>query len=848
MALSASAAAGTSSSSSRNQTRNRTRTAPGSFIQSTSPFSTNDMYNTTLAAQAAAEEDEGGWNDVRQALQAAERDASTTRTAAATTTTANLNALPPPQTVTRPTLPLTLLTTNSGVVGGDSSSTMSAAEGLQTPPPSYLTSPFPAAVSLPPHSFDPWSTTTTNNLSQTTDVKGSYHQNSSQRQEPNSNSFVPPALGVNLTRQTLTNNFGPPGTNLQSEGTNFSNLTRHQSLPSRRDGLEHVGLDSVQPYRTQSARMGNHDGNRMTSAGGGLVLNRGSGAVMEGKRMSQRFPPPPLQQQSNNTNHFTDHPSPYQPQDYRRPIPPLPPSNLEAPNSRRRVLSDGSDGLRSTATATTTTPSSTAFGSKGYSRAGSGQQNNFNSNTTHSLIENWYSNFSTIKPVQSNSVGSTMYSHNHNHVGVDGNLNQSYRTHGSPTLNNSNTLDPASLKPPVGLKLRSGLPERTTYAMWVGNIPTDSSEQELWSFFSTRPPLPKRPGGLGLQSIHLIARSQCAFLNLDSEDHLFHMITQSHGTMLRPNDNRCKPLVCRVRRTEDDAKSGVGAQRGGGLHKAWVKKNGIENDGLTNEVTPFDTDTDESMVARGVTSSLDTETRIQVGHELESERDSIESTGSGSTDSGFFSKHFPKRYFILKSHNQFDLEQSVKHGYWSTQPHNEPVLDQAFRTASEGVFIVFSANKSGSWFGVARMAGPIYPSPREGTPTSPISPDSVDSSLNKFGNNNTIVTSLSSNPSFHNSLTTSKVPPHALKTVSTETSPAARRPFRVKWLTCQTVPFIRTRHINNSFNSNREVKICRDGTEVEPIAGELLVQEVMRRGPTQSSHPSLVPHPPLVVN
>ena len=41
----------------------------------------------------------------------------------------------------------------------------------------------------------------------------------------------------------------------------------------------------------------------------------------------------------------------------------------------------------------------------------------------------------------------------------------------------------------------------------------------------------------------------------------------------------------------------------------------------------------------------------------------------------------------------------------------------------------------------------------------------------------------------------------------------------------QKLPFIRTRQLRNPWNANREVKISRDGTEVEPVVGERLLTE-----------------------
>jgi hypothetical protein len=82
------------------------------------------------------------------------------------------------------------------------------------------------------------------------------------------------------------------------------------------------------------------------------------------------------------------------------------------------------------------------------------------------------------------------------------------------------------------------------------------------------------------------------------------------------------------------------------------------------------------------------------------------------------------------------------------------------------------------------------------------------------------------------------------------------------------LPFTRTRHIRNSFNGNREIKVSRDGkflarpaafsqrrslifvalrvgTEVEPAAGQALIDEFerpfespeLRTSPTQPSLP-----------
>ena len=50
-------------------------------------------------------------------------------------------------------------------------------------------------------------------------------------------------------------------------------------------------------------------------------------------------------------------------------------------------------------------------------------------------------------------------------------------------------------------------------------------------------------------------------------------------------------------------------------------------------------------------------------------------------------------------------------------------------------------------------------------------------------------------------------------------------PFRVQWIRTDSLPFSRTRHIRNPWNHGREVKVSRDGTELEPNVGQQLLDE-----------------------
>ena len=118
--------------------------------------------------------------------------------------------------------------------------------------------------------------------------------------------------------------------------------------------------------------------------------------------------------------------------------------------------------------------------------------------------------------------------------------------------------------------------------MWAGNVPSDATPDELQDFFNQ--PLPPRSPSQsgsstrplqsygGVASVFLIARSNCAFINFETEAQLQAATGRFHGQPIRPNDARCPRLVCRIRRRTDDLKAGVGGQRGSAMHVKWIKE------------------------------------------------------------------------------------------------------------------------------------------------------------------------------------------------------------------------------------------------------------------------------------
>ena len=66
--------------------------------------------------------------------------------------------------------------------------------------------------------------------------------------------------------------------------------------------------------------------------------------------------------------------------------------------------------------------------------------------------------------------------------------------------------------------------------------------------------------------------------------------------------------------------------------------------------------------------------------------------------------------------------------------------------------------------------------------------------------------------------------------------------FKIAWLSTERLPFYRTRGLRNPWNANREVKIARDGTELEPSVGRRLTS-MFHRPHVGSSSPNAIRGP-----
>ena len=222
-----------------------------------------------------------------------------------------------------------------------------------------------------------------------------------------------------------------------------------------------------------------------------------------------------------------------------------------------------------------------------------------------------------------------------------------------------------------------------------------------------------------------------------------------------------------------------------------------------------------------------------------------------------------EKFFVVKSLTVEDLELSVRNGIWATQAHNEAALNMAYEVSglieivvesrltddktAENVYLIFSANKSGEYFGYARMASAIDAEaalnievPARPEPTIPSSTDlpaTIPTPATEFAPKGRIIDDSARGTIFWEADLDpedeeQKVDEARLEratesddaeAVSPATPQSFGKPFRIVWVSTERLPFYRTRGLRNPWNANREVKIARDGTELEPSVGRRLV-------------------------
>lgn len=360
-------------------------------------------------------------------------------------------------------------------------------------------------------------------------------------------------------------------------------------------------------------------------------------------------------------------------------------------------------------------------------------------------------------------------------------------------------------------------PRQSGHALWVGNLPPGTTVLDLKDHFS-------RDATKDIESLFLISKSNCAFVNYRTE-------AACTAAMHRFHDSRFQGvrLVCRLRRSSVPA-SGVPTGP-----SAMVRRN---SPAASPPQSP------QAPQADGIV------------HEP-----SEHALSSGAPD-GAHKPEANAKYFILKSLTLQDLELSVRNGIWTTQSHNEEILNKAFQTVEE-VYLIFSANKSGEYFGYARMVSPIMddaqqimdPAPNPETLDSVDIPKSIPTPATEYAPKGRIIDDSARGTIFweaefsdsegedegnNNDKEEARTQDPTDPTVAQNWG----KPFKVQWISTNRVPFYRTRGLRNAWNANREVKIARDGTELETGTGARLIQMFHRLGPSEVGAPMMqqLPH------
>ncbi|KAH8815177.1 YT521-B-like domain-containing protein [Xylogone sp. PMI_703] len=325
------------------------------------------------------------------------------------------------------------------------------------------------------------------------------------------------------------------------------------------------------------------------------------------------------------------------------------------------------------------------------------------------------------------------------------------------------------------------------HALWIGNLPPQTDLMSLVHHVCKETH--------GLESLFLISKSNCAFANFKDEATCAIAQTKIHDSRFQT-----VRLVSRLRRAFSGNASGASA--------AATSTSSTPVSGDSRVTSPGDP---ASRGTPAVTESLD----------------------------GTAERSLPRdKFFVVKSLTVEDLELSVRNGIWATQSHNEEVLNRAYQTA-DNVYLIFSANKSGEYFGYARMASPINDDPAaaiEFTPKAPATaapelPKAIPTPATEFVPKGRIIDDSARGTIFWEAERDEvdggedEDESRSLRSDPDAESPPKTwgKPFKVEWVSTTKLPFYRTRGLRNPWNSNREVKIARDGTELETSIGRRLL-------------------------
>ncbi|KFA74814.1 hypothetical protein S40288_03484 [Stachybotrys chartarum IBT 40288] len=348
------------------------------------------------------------------------------------------------------------------------------------------------------------------------------------------------------------------------------------------------------------------------------------------------------------------------------------------------------------------------------------------------------------------------------------------------------------------------------HAIWIGNLPPQADLMSLVHHVCKE--------ATGLESLFLISKSNCAFANFKDE-------TACVAAQQKLHDSRFQSvrLVSRLRKSTVEGASGIAAPTGpAAATLVSMSSSPPSSEQLQDTMSPSEDPLSPVDGHPGLPKSITT------------------SEGSSKKD----------RFFILKSLTVEDLDLSCRTGIWATQSHNEDALSKAFKT-SNNVFLVFSANKSGEYFGYGRMVSEINEDPAAAIEFAPKAqatneydlPKAISTDATEYAPKGRIIDDSTRGTIFWEAEGDDSDSGSDNESESgsnhVDESQTWGKPFKLEWLSTTRLPFYRTRGLRNPWNSNREVKIARDGTELEPSVGRRLIGLFNRVQSPPSAHSGL---------
>ena len=196
-------------------------------------------------------------------------------------------------------------------------------------------------------------------------------------------------------------------------------------------------------------------------------------------------------------------------------------------------------------------------------------------------------------------------------------------------------------------------PKQSGYALWVGNLPPTATVGDLKDHFA-------RDAREDIESVFLISKSNCAFVNYRSEKACAAAMTRFHGSLF--NGVR---LVCRLRCDSAASSSSIPAVTADASPRPALSNSGRVG---TNGSLPGTSH--EPLIVHGSgtrMNSLPFEdaadlTRASSGQEASLSRRPVAAVGNEST-----ANRVSEKFFIMKSLTTQDLESSVRNETWATQ-------------------------------------------------------------------------------------------------------------------------------------------------------------------------------------